>query len=254
MITTKTLKEIEILSEGGKILASILDDVSSKVKAGISTKELDARAYNLIKKAGGTPSFLGYKNRDAKSAFPASLCVSINDEVVHGIPSDDGILKDGDIVGLDLGMEYKKLFTDMAVTVGVGKISEKAKNIISVAKKSLSEGINAIKEGAFLGDYGFAVQSFIEKAGFNVVRILVGHGVGYSVHEDPDIPNYGRKGEGMRFKGGMIFALEPMACDGDGGVFLDGNGWTWKTKDGLLSAHFELTVAVEKNECKILTK
>ena len=254
MIKIKTPEEIEILSEGGKILASILDDVSSKVGAGISTKELDTRAYNLIKKAGGNPSFLGYKSRDSKTAYPASLCVSINNEIVHGIPSEDRILKEGDIVSLDFGMEYKKLFTDMSITVGVGEISQKASNLIDITKKSLSGGIKSLRGGVFSEDYGFVVQSIVEKAGFSIIKELVGHGVGYAVHEDPDIPNYGKKGKGFEFKEGMVVALEPMACIGNSDIVLADDGWTWKTKDGSLSAHFEHTVAIEKDGCRILTR
>jgi len=254
MITIKSPREIEILSEGGKILASILNKVSSRVEAGIFTKELDMLAYNLIKKAGGRPSFLGYKSRDAKTAYPASLCVSINNEIVHGIPSKDEILKEGDIVSLDFGMEYKKLFTDMSITVGVGEISQEASNLVDITRKGLSEGIKSLREGVFAGDYGFRVQSIAEKAGFSVVRELVGHGVGYAVHEDPDIPNWGKKGKGFEFKEGMVLALEPMMCVGNAGIVSSEDGWVWKTKDGSLSAHFEHTVAIEKDGCRILTK
>lgn len=254
MAKIKTLQEIEILAEGGKILASVLNETASKVGAGVSTKELDILAFNLIKKAGGKPAFLGYKGRFEGNPYPASLCVSINDEVVHGIPSEKRILEKGDIVGLDLGMEYKGLFTDMAVTVGVGEISEKVKKLVDTTRKSLEIGIAEIKEGSRIGDYGFAVQSFAEKAGFGVVRTLVGHGVGYSAHEDPDVPNWGKKGKGLEMKEGMVLALEPMLCEGGYEVNLDKDGWTWRTKDGLLSAHFEHTIVVEEEGCRVLTK
>ncbi|MCF7835758.1 MAG: type I methionyl aminopeptidase [Candidatus Marinimicrobia bacterium] len=254
MITIKTKEEIEIISEGGKILASILNEVSSKAVAGVSTKELDSCAFDLIKKAGGTPSFLGYKSRDADTAYPASLCVSINNEIVHGIPSKDRILKDGDIVSLDFGMKYKGLFTDMAVTLGIGAVSGKAVQLMDITKKSLREGIKSLRSGVFAGDYGFTIETIAEKAGFSVVRDLVGHGVGYAVHEDPDIPNWGRKGKGFEFKEGMVVALEPMICENDSGIILDDDGWTWKTKDGSLSAHFEHTVVIEKDGCRILTE
>jgi len=254
MIEPKTSREIEILAEGGKILASILNEVTGKVEPELPTKELDDLAFSLIKKAGGKPAFLGYKGRVGTYPYPASLCVSVNDEVVHGIPSREKILKEGDIVGLDIGMECKGLFTDMAVTVGVGNISDKAKKLIDATKKSLEIGMAEIREGAKLGDYGFAVQSFAEKNGFGVVRILVGHGVGYAAHEDPDIPNWGKKGKGMEFKEGMVLALEPMLCQGGYEVVLGDDEWTWKTKDGLLSAHFEHTISVEKNGCRVLTK
>lgn len=254
MIKLKTPKEIEMLAEGGKILASILREVSDRVEPGVPAKELDNLAFNLIKKVGGKPAFLGYKGRVGTCPYPASLCVSVNDEVVHGIPTDKKILKEGDIAGLDLGMEYKGFFTDMAVTVGVGKISGKAQNLIDITRKGLDIGIARIKEGVKIGDYGFVVNSFAEKNGFSTVRILVGHGVGYAAHEDPDIPNWGEKGKGTTLKEGMVLAFEPMFCEGSYEVKLDEDKWTWKTEDGLLSAHFEHTIAVEKGGCRVLTK
>lgn len=254
MVTIKTPAEIKILAEGGNILASILNSVAEKVRSDISGKELDDYAKILIKKAGASPAFLGYKPSGSNIAYPAALCVSVNNEVVHGIPLPEKILKEGDIVSLDLGLEYKKLFTDMAVTVGVGKISPAAKNLIDVTKKSLSMGEAVLKNGAATGDYGFTVQSFVEKAGYSVIRDLVGHGVGYSVHEDPDIANWGKKGQGFKLKEGMVLALEPMVCQGQDEVVLSEDGWTWQIKDGFNAVHFEHTVAVEKNGCKILTK
>ncbi len=254
MISIKTPEEIKILSEGGKILASVLHEVALAVKPGVSAVELEEVAKRLIKKAGGKPAFLDYKPRGARKPYPAALCVSINDEVVHGIPFPPKIIKEGDVVGLDLGLEYKKLFTDMALTVGAGKISDSAKKLINITEQALYKGIYVLKDGVTSGDYGFAVQNFVEKAGFNVVRVLVGHGVGYEVHEDPDIPNWGRRGEGFDFSEGMVLALEPMVCQGGHEVIQEKGGWAWKTKDGLLSAHFEHTVVIEKNSCRILTK
>ncbi|MDD5033014.1 MAG: type I methionyl aminopeptidase [Candidatus Pacebacteria bacterium] len=254
MTTQKTPEEIKILEEGGKILAAVLNEVASKAVPGISAKELDEFAYKLIEKFGGKPSFLKYKPRGCRSAYPASLCVSVNEEVVHGIPTAEKILKDGDIAGLDLGLEYKGLFTDMALTVGVGKISEEAEKIINTAKEALFRGIDVLKEGARLGDYGFVVKDFAKKNGFSVVENLVGHGVGYAVHEDPDIPNWGEKKRGLMIKSGMVLALEPMLCLGSPEVVLAKDEWTWKTKDGLISSHFEHTVAVDKDGVKILTQ
>ncbi len=253
MITIKTPEEIQILKEGGKILASVLNRVSEKVIPGVSTKELDDFAFDLIKKTGGEPSFLDYRPWGHKQGYPASLCVSINDEVVHGVPSADIILKEGDIISLDLGLEYKKLFTDTAVTLGVGKISDKAQKLIDVCKKSLELGIAELKEGARIGDYGFAVKEYVTKNGFDVVEILVGHGVGYAVHEDPEIPNWGEKGNGEELKAGMVLALEPMVCEEVGDVEKADDGWAWKTKNGLLSTHFEHTVVIEKDGATILT-
>lgn len=253
MIIIKTLEEIKTLKEGGKRLAFVLYEVAEKVRPEIATIELDELAEELIIKAGGQPSFKNYKTAFDKIPYPASLCVSINDEIVHGIPSRDRILKKGDIVSLDLGMKYKNLYTDMSVTVSVGKINEEAKKIVKTAKKSLDMGIKAIKDGAHIGDIGFAIQSYAEKNGFNVVRKLVGHGVGYKVHEMPDIPNFGNKGEGLKLKEGMALALEPMVVAGNPEIILDKDSWTWKTKDGSLSAHFEHTVVVTKTGAEIIT-
>ncbi len=254
MITIKTPEEIKILREGGKILASVLHMVSEKAKPGIATIELDEYAENLIKKAGGEPSFKNYKTPRDKFPFPVSLCVSVNDEVVHGIPSSDRILKEEDIVSLDLGLKYKDLYTDATITIAVGKINDKAQKLLGVTGAALEKGIEVIKERATTGDVGFAIQSYVEANGFNVVKKLVGHGVGHKVHEDPEIPNFGKKSEGVVLKQGMVFALEPMVVIGSGDVILDKNGWTWKTRDGSLAAQFEHTIAVTKNGCEILTK
>lgn len=260
MITIKTSEEIKILREGGKILASVLLMVADKAKTGITTKELDEYAESLIKKAGGEPSFKNYRTKDDKFPFPASLCVSINDEVVHGIPGFEK-LREGDIISLDLGMKWKGLYTDAAITVGVEKISSDAEKLLNITKIALEKGIGVIKEGATTGDIGYAIQSYVEKQrlpagrqGFNVVKKLVGHGVGYNVHEEPEIPNFGKKGEGIVLKEGMVFAIEPMVVIGNGDVILDKNNWTWKTKDGSLAAHFEHTIAVTKKGCEVLTK
>jgi methionyl aminopeptidase len=253
MITIKTPEEIKILREGGKQLASVLYQVAEKAKPGIATIELDELAEKLIKKAGCEPSFKNYKTKEDKIPYPASLCVSVNDEIVHGIPSRDRILKEGDIVGLDLGMKYKNLYTDMAITVPIGKINKQAKKLIETAEKSLAEGIRIIKEGNYIGDIGFAIQKYVEKKGFSVVRKLVGHGVGHKAHEDPEIPNFGKKGTREILKSGMVLALEPMITAGSPDIVLDSDNWTWKTKDGSSAAHFEHTVAVTKNGAEIIT-
>ncbi len=252
MITVKTPEEIKILREGGRILASVLYDVSGLVNPGVITLELDKRAEKLIRRAGGQPSFKNYGSEPG-NLYPASLCVSVNDEVVHGIPRTDRSLKTGDIVSLDLGLKYKGLFTDMAITVPVGKVGEKEMKIIEAAKESLERGIAAVRDGAFAGDIGFAIQNYAESRGFGVVKKLVGHGVGYAVHEEPEIPNFGQKGTGARLKAGMVLALEPMINGLSADVVLGKDGWTWRTKDGSLSAHFEHTVAVTKSGAEILT-
>lgn len=266
MITIKTPEEIKILREGGKILASVLLMVAERVKPGVTTLELDEYAEKLIKKAGGEPSFKNYKTPRDKFPFPASLCVSVNNEVVHGIPSGR-ILKENDIISLDLGLKWKGLYTDATITVGAGpegvasrrpygvnKISPVVDKLLDVTKIALEKGIGVIKEGATTGDIGYAIQSYTEKDGFNVVKKLVGHGVGYKIHEEPEIPNFGKKGEGVVLKQGMVFAIEPMVVIGSGDVILDKNNWTWKTKDGSLAAQFEHTVVVTKKGCEILTK
>jgi methionyl aminopeptidase len=253
MITVKSPEEIKILREGGRRLALVLYEVAERVKPGLATIGLDELAEKLIKKAGGEPSFKNYKGPGDKIPFPASLCISINDEIVHGIPSKDRILKEGDIVSLDLGMKYKNLYTDMAITVPVGQINNQAKKLIKVAEKSLGEGIKVIKEGNYIGDIGFSIQSYVEKKGFNVVRKLVGHGVGYKAHEEPEIPNFGEKGTREILKSGMVLALESMITVGSPDIVLDSDNWTWKTKDGSLTAHFEHTVAVTKTGADVLT-
>jgi methionyl aminopeptidase len=245
MINIYKTEEIKVLREGGKRLASVLYQVAEMAKPGVATIELDKMAERLIREAGGEPSFKNYKTVEDKIPYPASLCVSINDEVVHGIPGPRKI-KDGDVVSLDLGMKYKNLYTDMAITVGTGKI-------IEVAKKSLEEGIKVIKEGTRIGDIGFVIQNCAKKNGFNVVRQLVGHGVGYKPHEEPEIPNFGNRGTGEILKQGMVLAIEPMLTEGNSEVFLSSDNWTWKTKDGSLAVHFEYTVVVTKNGAEVLT-
>jgi len=254
MISIKTSEEIKILKEGGKRLASVLYKVAEKVRPGISTIELDELAEKLIKNIGGESSFKNYKTREDKIPYPTSLCVSINNEIVHGIPSKNRILQEGDIVSLDLGMKYKNLYTDMAITVPISNVDDQAKKIIETAKKALDVSIKSIKSGSHIGDIGFSIQSCAENNGFNVVRRLVGHGVGYNVHEPPDIPNFGEKGTGLKLKEGMILALEPMIVLGGPDIVLDKDNWTWKTKDGSLAAHFEHTIAVTKKGAEILTK
>ncbi|MSU56272.1 MAG: type I methionyl aminopeptidase, partial [Candidatus Taylorbacteria bacterium] len=232
-ITIKTTEEIALLREGGKRLASILKKLVAEVKPGVSAGTLNALAQKLMLNGGDTPSFLGYVPSGAKRPYPASLCVSINDEVVHGIPNEtEKLLKEGDIVTLDTGLIHKGLFTDSAVTVGVGKIDAKAKKLLEVTKKSLLVGIKAVRAGATTGDVGFAIESFVKPYGFGIVRELAGHGVGYAVHEEPFVPNFGKKGEGMVLKAGMVIAIEPMLNEGGAGVKLDSDGYTYRTRDG----------------------
>lgn len=248
---TKKPEEIELIHEGGKLLGDILRRTAKLVKPGVSTWELSDFAEKEMKKVGGRPSFIGYGDRH--NPFPSGLCTSINDAVVHGIPSKKDILQEGDIIGLDIGMEYKGLYTDTAITVPVGNISVKAQKLIDTAKESLQEAIATVKPGNTIGDLGFVMQSIVEKAGFSMVRDLVGHGVGYAVHEEPNVPGYGKAGTGIELVEDMVLAIEPMVCEKKYNVIFDPDGWTIRTSDGGLSAHFEHTIAVTKNGVRVLT-
>jgi methionyl aminopeptidase len=250
MSLIKTQTEIEQLREDGKVLASVLKQVKEIIRPGITTGELNVKAEELIVEAGGKPSFKGYGE---PIPFPAGLCVSINEEIVHGIPGKRE-LKEGDIVSLDIGMDRNGLFTDMATTVAVGKISKQAKQLMKITKKGLELGMKQCKVGNTLGDIGNAVQSYIEKNGFGVVRDLVGHGVGHAVHESPSVPNFGSAGSGQVLEEGMVLALEPMVTIGDYNIDYKEDNWTIKTADNSLSAHFEHTVAITKNGPLIITE
>lgn len=247
----KTPAEVLTIAEGGKILNSILRKTADLVKPGISTWELNEFAEKMIAKAGGRPSFKNYGPK--KNPFPSGLCTSINEVVVHGIPSRDAILKSGDIVGLDIGMEYKGLYTDTAITVAVGQVSPKAKKLIEITQKALNLAVKEARPGTTTGDIGYIIQKTAETAGFTTVRDLVGHGVGYDVHEDPAVPCYGEKGKGDKLMEGMVIAIEPMVCEKEYFVEFAKDGWTIKTADGGLSAHFEHTVAITKNGASVLT-
>jgi methionyl aminopeptidase len=247
----KTQEEINIIAEGGELIHNILHNTAKLVKPGVSTWELNEYAESEIYKIGGRPSFKGYGPK--KNPFPAGLCTSVNDQVVHGIPSRDVILKNGDIIGLDIGMEYKGLYTDTAITVPVASVSPKVQKLIDITQKSLNEGIKQAVNGNKIGDISHAIQTCAENAGFSVVRDLVGHGVGYDVHEDPAVPCYGKKGTGLELKEGMVLAIEPMLCDGEYFVVFEKDGWTISTRDGSLSAHFEHTIAITKHGARVLT-
>lgn len=248
---TKTPEEIKLIDEGGKLLRDILHRAAAMAKPGVSTWEINEFAEKEIVRAGGRPSFIGYG--DKKNPFLFGLCTSINDAVVHGVPSKKDILQDGDILGLDIGMEYKKLYTDTAITVAVGKASPKALELIEVTKLALENALKQVKPGNTIGDIGHAIQKTVEDAGFSTVRDLVGHGVGYAVHEDPNVPGYGTAGKGITLVENMVLAIEPMICENKPKIFFDTDGWTIRTHDGGLAAHFEHTIAVTKNGCKILT-
>ncbi|NQT50019.1 type I methionyl aminopeptidase [Candidatus Kuenenbacteria bacterium] len=254
MIRLKSEQEIKLLKQGGKILAEVLEVVKKNVKPGITTRELDKIAEDLILTKGGQPSFKNYG--DKNNPYPATLCTSLNEEIVHGVPRDY-ILKEGDILGLDIGMRYPKdsgLYTDMAVTVPVGSISASAKNLIKVTKKALDVWLKNIKAGEDLYQLSKKVQDYIESNGYSVIRDLVGHGVGHAVHEDPQIPNYYIPGATLILKEGMVLALEPMVSSGDFRIKTMPDGWTAVTIDGSLTAHFEHSVVVTKRGCDVLTK
>ena len=249
----KTEKEIQAMREGGKILAKILEEVAKKVAPGVTTAFLNKEAIRLISAYGARPSFLGYRPKGAPSPYPAALCTSVNDEIVHAIPSKRK-LNEGDIIGLDLGIWYKDMCVDSALTAGVGKISTGARELIETAEQSLREGIATVKNGAKIGDIGHAISDYVEKRGFSVIRDLAGHGVGRGPHEDPMILNFGAKGKGQTIVSGMTLAIEPMIAEGDWHIKAGEDGWTLKTLDGKLSAHFEHTVLVTDEGCEILTQ
>lgn len=255
MISIKTKKEIALLREGGKKLAAIRDELARSVKVGMSAQDLEDIAEELFKASGGEPSFLNYRTRKSEKPFPARSCISVNDAVVHGLPSKEIVFQEGDLVGIDVGLKYKGLFTDTAVTVPIGRVSKEAELLIEATKKALAVGIAAVRAGATVGDIGFAIEQHIKSSGnFGIVRTLAGHGVGYSVHEEPHIPNFGKQGEGEKLKAEMVIAIEPMLTLGGEKLVLDPDGFTFRTKDGLLSAHFEHTVAVTESGAEILTQ
>jgi methionyl aminopeptidase len=246
-IVIKSAREIEIMRQAGRITAETLAVLAASVRAGMTTRELDEIAYRTLTKQGATPSFKGYRG------FPASLCVSLNDEVVHGIP-DKRTLKEGDIVSLDVGAFYKGYHGDSALTAPVGKVTPRVQALLDATQAGLAAAIAAARGGARVGDISHAVQRTVEGRGFSVVREYTGHGVGRDLHEDPLVPNIGPAGQGALLAPGMTLALEPMVNMGGWAVRVRPNGWTVATRDGGWSAHFEHTVAITEGEADILTK
>lgn len=240
-------KKLKTMEEGGRILARILEELKEKTKAGMTTKKIDDLARRLCLKYQVRPSFLGY------DGYPAAVCVSVNDEVVHGIPKERKILE-GDIVSFDFGVFYKGYHTDAAITFGIGEIDKESRSLIDVTRKALYFGIEEAKPGMRIGDIGAEIQEYAENNGFGVVRTLVGHGVGKELHEDPLIPNYGQRGNGPLIKEGMTLAIEPMITAGNYEVFLDHDNWTYRTRDKSRVAHFEHTVYVSANGPIVLTE
>lgn len=252
--TIKKPNEIESIRIGGQHLAQAILEVSKHVKPGISTKELDTIFESEVRKLGGDPAFLGYRPEGVRNPFPASLCTSVNDVVVHGIPNENQILKEGDIITLDGGLIHNGLYTDHAITVPVGKISNDAKKLMEITQQSLMVGIKAIKPGCRTGDIGSAIEKYVKPYKYGIVRELAGHGVGYTVHEDPYVPNYGKSGTGELLVPGMVIAIEPMLTMGTRFVSFSRDGYTVTTKDHKLSAHFEHTVLITETGYEILTK
>lgn len=254
-MTIKNDIERANLIEAGKRLAAVLAMLRVKVAPGVTTEELDDAAEQMIRDGGDEPCFLGYTPEGAGRPYPATLCVSINDEVVHGIPNESvKILKEGDIVGLDLGLTHNGIIVDAAITVPVGQVSEETKRLLIATEQSLAAGIVQAVPGNHMGDISNAIQKEIENAGFKVVKELGGHGVGDMVHEEPFIPNFGRPGEGPVLLEGMVLALEPISTAGKASVMLAPDGYTYRTKDGSRSAHFEHTILIEKNGPLVVTK
>jgi methionyl aminopeptidase len=254
MVSIKSNQEIEKIRESGKRLAMVMDEIKKNIRAGISTLTLDKITEENILKLGGIPAFKNYGS-ESGNPYPASICASINDEIVHGIPSEKVFLKEGDIVKIDIGMKYDGMFSDMARTFAVGEISGISKELKETAEKSFWEGAAKIKNGAMLSDYSKTVQKFVEANGFSVVRDLVGHGIGKELHEDPQIPNYFNGNyRDLKLKTGMVLALEPMVNEGSYHSIIGKDRWAFKTRDGKLSAHFENTVLVTDEGYEILTK
>jgi len=242
------------LIEGGKRLAAVLVALREKVAPGVTTEELDDLAEEMIRNGGDEPCFLGYTPEGAGRPYPATLCVSINDEVVHGIPNESvKVLKEGDIVGLDLGLRHDGIVVDAAITAPVGTVNEETKKLLRATEDALTAGIGAATSGKHVGDISSAIQKVIEDAGFSVVKELGGHGVGDLVHEEPFIPNFGRPGQGELLEEGMVLALEPISSMGRATVILAPDGYTFRTKDGSRSAHFEHTILIEKEGARIIT-
>ena len=247
MISIKSAKQIEKMRESCKLTKELFLILEDKVKPGITTKELDTIAYNFYKKHGATPNFLNY------NGYLATICASVNDEVVHGIPSNKIVLRDGDIVSIDMGCILDGWHSDAARTFGVGKISDEAQKLIDDTKESFFKGIEVIKHGVKLGDVSHTIETFLEERGYGVVRDLVGHGIGKELHESPEVPNFGKAGHGVRLAAGMTLAIEPMVTAGDYHVNVLDDDWTVVTRDGSLAAHYENTVVITRDGCEILT-
>ncbi len=252
MVRLKDTNDIKLMRVSGTILARTLRALAAMAQEGVTLSALDARAKKMIREAGAEPTFLGYTPEGAGKAYPAAICASVNETIVHGIPGKYA-LKDGDILSIDLGVTYEGRITDAAVTVGIGKISEEAKVLISVTRRALDAAIKECVSGKHLGDIGFAVESVAKKAKFHVIHGLTGHGVGFELHEDPSVYNYGTRGEGMKLVPGLVLAIEPMFSTGSAYATVKRDD-SFVTKDGSLSAHFEHSVLITESGPEVLTK
>ena len=247
MITIKTDEQIALMRDSGRITKNVLDLIGREIRAGMTTKDIDKLAYEYITACGAYPSFLGY------SGYPASVCTSVDEMVVHGIPSEDFVIREGQIVSVDVGVEYNGWQGDAARTFMIGEVSEEKKKLVKITEECFFKAIENLKDGTPIGDIGFKVQSHAEANGFSVVRALVGHGIGKEMHEDPSVPNYGKKGTGIRLKKGMTIAIEPMINAGIYQVDFMSDGWGVKTRDRRPSAHYENTIAITEDGVEILT-
>lgn len=241
----KSRGELDLMDQANRIVLSVLDGIAERVRPGVTTRELDRYAEETIRSAGGVPAFLNYKG------YPATLCTSRNDVIVHGIPNDQP-LSEGDILGVDCGVVYKGYYGDAARTFAVGRVSPEADRLIAVTRRALEIAVESVRPDRRLSDIGHAVQTYVESQGFSVVREFVGHGIGSALHEDPQVPNFGAPGKGPRLKPGLVLAIEPMVNAGTPEVEIDADGWTARTQDGSLSAHFEYSVAVTEDGARVL--
>ena len=256
MITKKTPAEIEILRTAGGILAMILKTLGKEAVVGVSTLDLDDRAMELVEEFGVEPVLLGYQPSFAPTPYPAGVCISVNNCVQHGIPSSDLILKEGDVVNIDMSIGYKGMIVDSGITVGVGEISKESRSLIAGTQEALAHGIKMAKPGNHIGDISHAIEKFVRSRGLSPVEVLCGHGVGYKVHEEPMIPNVGKAGQGPKIEVGHVYAIEPIVNAGKADVWFDdvGDGYSVYTKDNSNSAHFEHTVVITEKGAEILTK
>jgi methionyl aminopeptidase len=252
MIFLKSLQEVALMRVANRVVIEILAELRERIRPGISTGEIDRIAAELIRQKGVRSAFKGYQIRNGTVPFPATICVSLNDEVVHGIPSSQRIVREGDVVSLDFGVIYRDFYGDAAMTFTVGEVSEQVRHLIDTTAAALEEGIAQTRVGNRLGDVSAAIQERVEREGFSVVREFVGHGIGRRMHEDPPVPNYGVRDRGVRLREGMVLAIEPMVNAGKAEVVLKSDGWTAVTKDGSLSAHFERSVAIMEKGPEVL--